>query len=186
MTTSVNDTIEPGVFFSPGGELPRGRHSRPPSEILDQQRERLMAAFTELLAARGYTAVRVIDIATRAGVSLSAFYKAFNDKEACAFAGYDRFIDILVARVSAGFSGGGDWREQTLGALRGYLGALQSDLVVARAYQLEMDSASPRAREHRREALHAFARVLEAAQVELVADDPILAKQPFEVQLGIV
>ena len=63
-----------------------------------------MAAFTELLADSGYAGVRVGDIANRAGVSNEAFYEVFSDKEDCAFAAYDRFIDVLVRRMRDGLA----------------------------------------------------------------------------------
>ena len=98
-----------------------------------------MAAFTELLAASGYGGVRVAEIANRAGVSNEAFYEVFNDKEDCAFAAYDRFIEVLVANGYP-FTPSQTWREYCRVALEAYLGALEDDLVVARAFQLEMDA----------------------------------------------
>ena len=40
------------------------------------------------------------EIAGRAGVSLAAFYDCFEDKEAWVFAGYDRFIEVLLTRMA--------------------------------------------------------------------------------------
>jgi AcrR family transcriptional regulator len=182
----MGQQIRPGVFFKPAAELPRGQHSLSQTEVRAMQRERLMAAFTELVAERGYSRVRIVDIAGRAGVPLNAFYRSFSDKEACAFAGYDRFIEVLVERVAEGLDASGDWEEFTTVALNGYLATLQSDLVVARAYQLEMDAAGAESRSRRVEALGAFAAVLRASQEQMVERDPALNLQPLQVHLAIV
>ena len=93
--------VADGVFFTVPETLPRGRHKLSPEQVSDAQSERMLAAVTELLAARGYRGFGVGEIATRAGVSLEAFYKCFAGKDACIFAGYDRFIDVLLRRIAA-------------------------------------------------------------------------------------
>jgi AcrR family transcriptional regulator len=47
---------------------------------------------TEALAPEGATGARV---------SLAAFYDCFENKDACVFAGYDRFIEVLLRRMTA-------------------------------------------------------------------------------------
>lgn len=64
------------------------------------QRERLMTAFTELVAERGLAAVTVTDVVARAAVSRAAFYACFEDLADCADAAYERFISVLVARIT--------------------------------------------------------------------------------------
>ena len=49
---------------------------------------------TELLAAGGYRSFGAREVAARAGVSLSAFYACFENKDECIFSGYDRFIEV--------------------------------------------------------------------------------------------
>ena len=68
--------VRDGVFFTLPEALPRGRHNLTREQVGDAQRERLLAAVTELLAARGYRGFGVGDVATRAGVSLGTFYGA--------------------------------------------------------------------------------------------------------------
>ena len=179
-------SVKPGVFFDPRQELPRGRHAQAPDEVIAVQRERLMVAFTELMADDGYFRVRVGDIAKRAGVSLSAFYNAFLDKEQCAFAGYDRFIEILLRRVGEGLGSSDDWGGFVTQALEGYLGTLQADNVVSKAYQLEMDALGADSRSRRYSSLDGFARVLYDAQREMSPRDRRLHHQPLEVHRAIV
>ena len=157
----VRDGVEPkiadGAFLADPGVLPRGRHGLTREQVLEVQRERLLIAATELLAAHGYRGFGAGEIAGRAGVSLAAFYDCFENKDACVFAGYDRFIEVLLERMGS-VPLEGRSRTELVGTLLGaYLETLQSDLVVARAYQVEIDALGPAARERRRSSLHLFA-----------------------------
>ena len=101
----VRDGVEPkiadGAFLADPGVLPRGRHGLTREQVLEVQRERLLIAATELLAAHGYRGFGAGEIAGRAGVSLAAFYDCFENKDACVFAGYDRFIEVLLERMGS-------------------------------------------------------------------------------------
>jgi AcrR family transcriptional regulator len=178
--------VRPGLFFDVPAALSRGRHQLSRDEVRTAQRERLMAAFTELLADSGYGGVRVAEIANRAGVSNEAFYEVFNDKEDCAFAAYDRFIEVLVRRMQDRLTPSQTWREFCRVALEAYLGALEDDLVVARAFQLEMDALGVRAREARRAALTGMAQLFMDAEAEMAKSDSLLVPQPLSVRLGII
>ena len=81
----------------------------------------MLAAVTELLAARGYRGFGVGDIATRAGVSLGTFYDCFESKDACVFAGYDRFIEVLLTKMAAVDVPDDDRPALTAGLLGAYL-----------------------------------------------------------------
>ncbi len=67
------ECVHDGLFFTLPDVLPHGRHKLTREQITQAQRERLLAAVTELLAARGYRGFGVGDIATRAGVSFGTF-----------------------------------------------------------------------------------------------------------------
>ncbi|UAK30786.1 MULTISPECIES: TetR/AcrR family transcriptional regulator [Nocardia] len=149
--------VRNGVFFTLPEALPRGRHKLAREQVLAAQRERLLAAATELLAARGYSGFGPTDIAKRAGVSLAAFYDAFANKDECVFAGYDRFIQVLLTQLITAEIKGRDRRSVVGAALSRYLGTLQDDVVVARAYQVEIDALGPAVRRRRRQSLRRFA-----------------------------
>ena len=153
-------SVTDGVFFTLPESLPRGRHNLPREQVQAAQRERLLAATTELLAAHGYRGFGAGEIAKRAGVSLAAFYENFENKDAALFAGYDRFIEVLLKRMTDIDLEDREVVDQVQALLGAYLDTLQSDLVVARAYQVEIDALGPRAREQRREALHLFANFI--------------------------
>jgi len=154
------EAVRDGVFFTHPEALPRGRHNLAREQVADAQRERMLAAVTELLAAHGYRGFGVGEIASRAGVSLGTFYECFESKDACVFAGYDRFIEVLLTRMATVDVPDDDMSALTAGLLGSYLETLQQDLVVARAYQVEIDALGPEARDRRRQALTLFAEYI--------------------------
>ncbi|MET9485266.1 MULTISPECIES: TetR/AcrR family transcriptional regulator [unclassified Nocardia] len=178
--------ITEGVFFTTPERLPRGPHTLGREQVLQAQRERLIIAFTELVAARGYPAVSVGDIATRSGVSRTAFYDCFDSKEACADAAYERFITHLLAELGRRLDGSELDREVTA-VLHAYFATLQQDLVVAKAFQLEMDAAGPIARARRRGALLRFAELIRYEQMRLADTDPTINTDlPIQAYLAAV
>jgi len=176
-------SVTDGVFFSDPGPLPRGRHGLTREQVQAGQRERLLIAVTELLAAHGYRGFGPGEIASRAGVSLAAFYDCFENKEACVFAGYDRFIEVLLTRMAALDETGKDRRTLANEIVDIYLGTLSSDLVVARAYQVEIDALGPPARERRRNALNAFAAYFRELSDRASPDGRLL---PWTAFVGVV
>jgi AcrR family transcriptional regulator len=178
--------VQPGVFFSPRHELPRGRHALDRDTVRDAQRERVMTAFTELVAHRGLAAVSVTDVVAHAGVSRSAFYGSFPDLAACADAAYERFIAVLLTRLTRAMNATDDWHVYVESAVRAYLETLQSDPVVARAMQIEMDAAGKPARLRRLGALQQIADVIATRHAELRNEDPTIGPLPDEAFLGIV
>lgn len=75
--------------------LPRGRHGLSPEFVAQNQRERLIAALTEVLYEEGYQKTTVSLIGQRAAVSKSDFYKHFESKDDCFNAAYD----VAIARI---------------------------------------------------------------------------------------
>ena len=174
------------MFFKLPAALPRGRHKLTREQITAAQRERLLAAVTELLAARGYRGFGVGEVATRAGVSLAAFYECFDGMDECVFAGYDRFIEVLLRKMAA-VEVPDDDRPALVSRLLGvYLETLQQDLVVARAYQVEIDGLGPAARERRREALTLFATYIRDRLARTTDDGQPPAELPWTAYIGVV
>jgi AcrR family transcriptional regulator len=161
------ERISDGVFFSIPATLPRGRHELTREQVLAVQRERLMIALTELMATRGYEPIGIRDVAARAGVSSAAFYECFADKRECVFAAYDRFIGVLLERLAQAATQRTTWDGWVLAMIRAYLDTLQQDLVVGRAFQVEMDAVGSEARERRRIALHGLADLIRAERERL-------------------
>jgi AcrR family transcriptional regulator len=156
-TTDDVRRITQGVYFTLPDALPRGRHNLSREQVVGAQRERILAAMTELLAARGHRSFGPGDIVRRAGVSLHAFYASFENKDACVFAGYDRFIDVLLGRMTVVDVRGLEPPQIVHALLTAWLATLQADTVVARAYTVEIDALGIESRERRRHALGLFA-----------------------------
>src|SRR5277367_4002140 len=90
--------------------LPTGTHGLDPEEVQRDQRERLRTAMVELIARRGYRAVRVLDVTKLARVSRPTFYNLYADKEALFLDAYDEIsgraaravVEAYEAQVSEG------------------------------------------------------------------------------------
>lgn len=178
------ERIRDGVFFHVPVMFPRGRHELTREQVLAAQRERLMIATTELMADRGYQKIGIREIAARAGVSSAAFYDCFTDKEACVFAAYDRFISVLLERLGEAVQPDQQWEAFVLALVEAYLATLQQDLVVGRAFQVEMDALGPDARKRRRQALVGLAEFLRTERERLWAAER--APVPLTAYIGAI
>ncbi|MBP0458562.1 TetR/AcrR family transcriptional regulator [Streptomyces montanisoli] len=63
--------------------------------------ERLVVAALDLFAERGYESTTVIDIAERAGLTKSTFFRHFPDKREVLFAGGGSMADVLAEGIAA-------------------------------------------------------------------------------------
>ncbi|KAA1378465.1 TetR/AcrR family transcriptional regulator [Aeromicrobium fastidiosum] len=160
MTATEIATICDGVFFTRPRSLPRGKHDLARDEVGRIQRDRIVIAIVELLADGGHRAIGAREVCLRAGVSLTAFYDNFADRDEAVSAAYQGFIDVLLGRLISVSSEGRTWREYVEAVLAAYFGTLSDDLVVAKAFQVEMDAMGKAARARRREALVGMAQLL--------------------------
>jgi len=92
-------------------------------------------------------------------------------------AGYDRFIEVLLGGMTSLELDSKSQAELVHTLLGAYFETLQSDLVVARAYQVKIDALGPAARERRRESLKPFAAFIR----ELVARTSPDGRPPAEL-----
>lgn len=79
--------------LTPGKRLPH-------EEVARNQRERLFAALVAVVAEKGYEATRVADLLELSGVSRSAFYEHFGDKEDCLLAALDAFMGPTIEGIA--------------------------------------------------------------------------------------
>ena len=99
--------------------LPTGAHGLDPEEVERDQRERLQTAMIELIAERGYQAVRILDLTKLARVSRPTFYSLYTDKEELFLAAYDEIAQRTVKTTIEAYQG-----ESTRGAgLQAAMGA---------------------------------------------------------------
>jgi AcrR family transcriptional regulator len=136
--------------------LPRGRHGLSPEFVAQNQRERLLAALTEILYERGYEETTVAMIGTRAGVSKSDFYKRYESKDACFLAAYDDAVERIRETVRTACASGGDWAGKALDALEGLLIFVVEDPARARLVLVEGLRAGKGVYDRYQEALQSF------------------------------
>lgn len=71
----------------------------PPEEVARNQQERLFAALVAVVAEKGYEGTRVEDLLELSGVSRSAFYAHFSDKEECLLAAVRAFVGPTIGGI---------------------------------------------------------------------------------------
>jgi AcrR family transcriptional regulator len=119
---------EPGERYR---RLPTGAHGLDPEEVQRDQRERLRDALIELIASRGYQAVRILDLTKLARVSRPTFYSLYADKEELFLAAYDDIAARTAQTVLAAYDVEGTQSERILAGMRafGELAAARPDAV---------------------------------------------------------
>jgi AcrR family transcriptional regulator len=128
-----------------------------PSARKRSQRERLLNAMTELAAEHGFHGVRIAQVSSRAGVSMTTFYEQFADKEDCMVAAYGRAAELMLAPLAPP-EGSGEWCETVQSALRELLLSVQSNTDAGRVVMIEGLVAGTRLRAERRRVVHEFER----------------------------
>jgi AcrR family transcriptional regulator len=108
----------------------RGRPTGPTAQGT-AARDRLYAIATQLIAARGYEATTLRDIAKKAGVSVGLLYRYFPSKQAVVIALYDE-LSSEYARQAADMPAG-RWRDRFLFALKTSLHVLEPHQMALRA-----------------------------------------------------
>jgi AcrR family transcriptional regulator len=121
----------------PGQRLPAG-------EVTRNQRERLFAALVAVVAEEGYEGTRVEDLLELSGVSRSAFYEHFSDKQDCLLAAVEAFVGPTIAAIAAanGPAGGGQRARAALDAL---VRQIVDQPAASRLCFVEIFAAGPRA-----------------------------------------
>jgi AcrR family transcriptional regulator len=111
--------------------LPTGAHGLDPAEVQRDQRERLREALIELIASRGYQAVRILDLTKLARVSRPTFYSLYADKEELFLAAYDDIAARTAQDVLQAYAVEGPQSERILAGMRafGELAAARPDAV---------------------------------------------------------
>jgi AcrR family transcriptional regulator len=100
MTSSVRDVSRPGGQAPLYGKLrprPNGSHA----EVHSNQRARLYGAMVDAVAAHGYEATTVRELACLAGVSTRTLYERVESKQACFLATHDILVRRTARRVLA-------------------------------------------------------------------------------------
>jgi AcrR family transcriptional regulator len=126
----------------PGGFLPPRPNPRNPSD-------RIMVAVTELVVEKGYPAVNVTDIATRASASLSTFYANFRTKEEALLAALDYSIQLILEATLPSYKQTSDWPHAVAAALHASFGYLSLEPIFAHFSGVDIFRGAPGVRERR-------------------------------------
>lgn len=173
----MNDLVKPGELGS-HDPLPRGRHNLDREVVLASQRGRLIAAFVELAADRGFDSVTIIDIVSLAGTSKRTFYEHFEDKEDCLLQAYDTFRDLLMQAVVEQAGPVEDPIERIRVGVRAYVGVLGDLPYFTRLFLSESMSAGATLADRWVESNEQFAAVIHAWRDESRRDHPEVPELP--------
>jgi AcrR family transcriptional regulator len=96
----------PAMVRTPWGDAAQLREKKlrpgrgtPRDEAERNQRERLFAAMVATVDEKGYEATTVADLVKLSGVSRSAFYRHFDDKQACFLAAIEALVEPTLKRI---------------------------------------------------------------------------------------
>jgi len=140
--------------------LPTGAHGLTREEVERDQRERLRSAMVELIAQRGYPAVRILDLTQLAHVSRPTFYNLYADKEELLLSAYEGIAGRTTEKVAVAFAEGESEEESLLLALQAFaeLGAAEPEAMTLAL--LGTFGAGPRALERRERTLQALEQIV--------------------------
>jgi AcrR family transcriptional regulator len=171
-----------GMTITPWGptETLRSRRLRPgPGSSRDavakNQRERLMGATVAVVAERGYETTRVADILEVAGVSRSAYYHYFSNKEECFLATLDALRDLAAPIVTEAYrTADGPWDDRLRAAFDAIVELIVAQPAAARIWLIDGYSAGPAAVER----VEALGDRLERFAAREIAESPERAGMP--------
>jgi AcrR family transcriptional regulator len=168
------------------GPLPGGHHGLSREQIVDSQRERLLAAIAQEVAAHGYRATTITEMVKLASVSTRDFYELFTGKEDCFLAAFEVVRDHLEEMVAAAAADADDWPHKVIAALRAALEFFAAEPDLARLCLLESVSATPAIAVRFRESILACVPALAQGRGELADPDSLLPETEDAILGGIV
>jgi len=120
----------------------------PPDSVARNQRWRLLAAMVAAVAERGYERTTVSDVVELSGVSRTAFYRHFANKEDCFVAAVDETTQFAIAAATEAHGDVDAWDERLIAAFEAFVGEIVAQPAAARVCFLEVYVAGSKAIEH--------------------------------------
>jgi AcrR family transcriptional regulator len=142
--------------------LPTGTHGLDPELVKRDQRSRLQKAMVELIAAKGYPAVRIVDLAKLAHVSQPTFYSLYADKEDLFLSAYDEVAQRTASTVIDAYEADGSPDQRLHVAMRAFAKLAAQEPETTSLLALGAFGAGSRALERRRVAIEALERSIYA------------------------
>ena len=146
------------------GPLPSGRHGLSPEQVAESQRERLLAAVSELAAERGYGQTAITEIAKRAAVANRVFYANFKSKDEAFIDAFDTVADHLTSLIVGSAGPLEDWSLRVIAALRVTVEYFDAEPVLARFCLVAPFTATSEIAAHCRDRLAAALPLLAAGR----------------------
>jgi AcrR family transcriptional regulator len=151
--------------------------------LRSEQREQLLGAMVTVVTEKGYDATRVADVLAVAGLSRSAFYRNFDNKQECFLAALDRIAALSHQVVLERFGAAdGPWDRKLEAMLRAFAEMIADAPSVARLRWVEAYAAGPEAVAH----VEAMNGRIDEMVIEALADSPERADMPREVVRAIL
>jgi AcrR family transcriptional regulator len=151
--------------------LPTGTHGLDPELVKDDQRKRLQQAMIELVADRGYPAVRIADLTKLAHVSQPTFYSLYTDKEDLFLCTYDEVAGRTAMAVLEAYNA--DGHEQRLAmAMRAWAQLAATEPEAVSLLVIGAFGAGPKALERRGRVLEELERLIDVARSSIERDAP--------------
>jgi AcrR family transcriptional regulator/DNA-binding MarR family transcriptional regulator len=143
-----------------------GERSGGREQLLDIQRERLIAATTQLAAERGAGKLSVSAIVTHSGVSRRTFYEIFVDVRECLLVALEDSLECARVRVRESYDPDTPWRVRIRLVLYALLCFLEDDPARGRLLVVEAPGAGPVALERRARVLGELFEAVDAGRTE--------------------
>ena len=165
--------------------LPTGTHGLDPELVKRDQRERLQKAIIELIARKGYPAVRIVDLAKLAHVSQPTFYSLYADKEDLFLSAYDEVAGRTASTVIDAYNADVPQAERLVGAMRAFAELAATEPEATSLFVLGAFGAGARALERRRHALEELERSIYASRSR-VGRDGAAAADPADLTVKAI
>jgi AcrR family transcriptional regulator len=146
--------------------LPTGAHGLDPEEVQRDQRERLQTALIELIAERGYQAVRILDLTKLARVSRPTFYSLYTDKEELFLAAYDEIAVRTAKTILEAYGTRGSPGERLRRAMRAFAELAAAEPEAVSLMVLGAFGAGPKALERRNRTLQALEQSISSSRTQ--------------------
>jgi AcrR family transcriptional regulator len=142
--------------------LPAGTHGLNPEEVQRDQRERLRSALVELIAERGYQAVRIRDLTKLARISRPTFYGLYASKEELLLASYDEIAQRTAKTAIRAYQAQGTQGERLRAAMRAFAGLAAAEPEGMSLMVLGAFGSGPNVLERRNHTLQALEQSIHA------------------------
>lgn len=137
-----------------------GKEPLPREFVSRHKRARIVAALAEEVAAKGYRAVTVAAIVSRAGIARNTFYENFGSKEECFLAAQEQGMSTALERVVEAAGTFETWPQQVRAGLTAFLDYVAAEPTLAKSCMVEALAAGPKAVKYHEESQQAFVSLL--------------------------